>query len=375
MTSSTLVNPALDHLRQIPLYVPGKPIQEVQRELGLKTVVKLASNENPWGPTAAVKARVLKAVHGSVDEGMALYPVSDGLYLRTAIAKRRGVDPGQVILGNGSTEILEMAAKAFLLEGGSGIAARHSFALYSIAIQTAGGRFLESPGTTEELEIDTLLAAVQPDTRLVYVGNPNNPTGTILTKADMARLVRELRQDILLVVDQAYAEYVDPASYPDATVHLGDRANLLVLRTFSKIHCLAGLRIGYGLASPELLSLLERVRSPFNTNHLAQVAAEVAVADESFEAFCRQKNLEARTAFLEEAAKHRCRVTGQAGNFLLMETQFPAAELFKDLLHQGVIVRPMQAYGLPNHIRVTMGAPQEMAAFWRALGPILACGC
>jgi histidinol-phosphate aminotransferase len=268
-----------------------------------------------------------------------------------------------------------MAAKAFLLDGGSGIASRHSFAIYGIAIQTAGGRFLESPGSTQELEIDTLLAAVQPDTRLVYLGNPNNPTGTMLDKAQMARLVRELRPDILLVVDQAYAEYVDPASYPDATVHLGDRANLLVLRTFSKIHCLAGLRIGYGLASPELLSLLERVRSPFNTNHLAQVAAEVAVADESFEAFSRQKNLEARTAFMQEAAKHRCQVTGQAGNFLLMETQFPAAELFKDLLHQGVIVRPMQGYGLPNHIRVTMGAPQEMAAFWRALGPILSCGC
>jgi histidinol-phosphate aminotransferase len=378
MTPTTLVNPAFEHLRQIPLYVPGKPIQEVQRELGLGSIVKLASNENPWGPTPAVKARVLRAVSGSADEGLGLYPVSDGLYLRTAIANRRGFSPDQVILGNGSSEIIEMAAKAMLLDGGSGVAAKYSFAIYSIATQTAGGTFIESPGNPLELEVETLLAAVRPDTRIVYLGNPNNPTGTMLDRAALAHLVAALREDILLVVDQAYAEYVDPAIYPDASVHLAERANLLVLHTFSKIHCLAGLRIGYGLGRPELLSLLERVRSPFNTNHLAQVAAEVAVQDVAFEAFSREKNRSAREAFLLEAGKHRCQVSGQAGNFLLMETVFPAPELFRDLLKRGVIVRPMQGYGLPNHIRITLGTPEEMVSFWKAIGPILdhaGCGC
>jgi histidinol-phosphate aminotransferase len=378
MTVSTSINPAFEHLRQIPLYVPGKPIQEVQRELGLDSIIKLASNENPWGPTEAVKNRVLRAVSGSKDEGLGLYPISDGMYLRSAIARRRGFNPDQIILGNGSSEIIEMAAKAVLLDGGSGVAPKHSFAIYSIATQTAGGRFIESPGSPDELDADSIIAAVQADTRIVYLGNPNNPTGTMLDKASLARLVQDLRDDILLVVDQAYAEYVDPDTYPDAAVHLKERTNLLVLHTFSKIHCLAGLRIGYGLGHPEVLSLLERVRSPFNTNHLAQVAAEVAVADVAFEAFSRQKNQEARDAFYAEGKLHRCTVSGQAGNFLLMETILPAAELFKDLLRKGIIVRPMQGYGLPNHIRVTMGTPEEMAAFWTAIIPILdntGCGC
>jgi histidinol-phosphate aminotransferase len=313
MTVTPAANPSFDHLRKIPLYVPGKPIQEVQRELGLESIVKLASNENPWGPTAAVKQRLVRAVNGSEDESVSLYPVSDGLYLRTAIARRRGVAPEQVILGNGSSEIIEMAAKAALLDGGSGVAPKHSFAIYGIATQTVGGRFIESPATATDFTAESILAAVQPDTRIVYLGNPNNPTGTILDRTSLAKLVRQLRHDILLVVDQAYAEYEDPDIYPDASAHLPERENLLVLHTFSKIHCLAGLRIGYGLGRPALLSLLERVRSPFNTNHLAQVAAEVAVEDQAFEAFSRHKNQEARIAFLEEAVKHRCKVTGQAG--------------------------------------------------------------
>lgn len=271
-----------------------------------------------------------------------------------------------------------MAAKATLLDGGSGVASKHSFAIYSIATQTAGGRFIESPGSPTELDADAIIASVQADTRIVYLGNPNNPTGTMLDRASLKRLVEDLRDDILLVVDQAYAEYVDPETYPDASVHLPDRTNLLVLHTFSKIHCLAGMRIGYGLGHPEVLSLLERVRSPFNTNHLAQVAAEVAVQDFAFEAMSRTRNQEARAAFEAEAKLHRCTVSGQAGNFLLMETVFPAPELFKDLLKKGVIVRPMQGYGLPNHIRISMGTPEEMAAFWKAAAPILdntGCGC
>ncbi len=167
----------------------------------------------------------------------------------------------------------------------------------------------------------------------------------------------------------------DPADYPDTASYLDERPNLLVLHTFSKIHALAAMRIGYGLGSKELMGLLERVRSPFNTNHLAQAAAEVAVQDVAFEAFSRQKNAEARAAFLIEAAKHRCQLTGTGGNFVLMETAFPAAELFNELLRRGVIVRPMQGYGLPTHIRITFGKPEEMLAFWTAAGPLLDGGC
>jgi histidinol-phosphate aminotransferase len=367
--------PGFEHLSGIPLYVPGKPIQEVQRELGLTRIVKLASNENPWGPTEAVKARVAAVVAGSEFEGLGLYPVSDGYYLRQRIAERKGVTVDRVVLGNGSSEILEMVAKAAFLGGGSAVIPMHSFAIYGIATQTVGGRVIESHASATELDVDDILRSVADDTRLVYLGHPNNPTGVRLERAALERLVRNLREDIVLVVDQAYAEYEDPAEYPDAAAYLDERPNLLVLHTFSKIHALAALRIGYGLGSKELMGYLERVRSPFNTNHLAQAAAEVAVQDLAFEAFSRQKNCEARATFVLEAAKHRCQLSGTSGNFVLLETAFPAADLFKGLLQRGVIVRPMQGYGLPNHIRVTFGKPQEMETFWSAAGPLLDGGC
>jgi histidinol-phosphate aminotransferase len=355
--------------------VPGKPIQEVQRELGLDHVVKLASNENPWGPTEAVKARLMDIIAGSELESLALYPVSDGHYLRRAIAARKGVDPSQVVLGNGSSELLELVAKAAFLEGGSAVIPAYSFAIYGIATQTAGGRVIESRASCAEVDVDDLLRQVAPDTKLVYLGHPSNPTGIRLEKAQLERLVRGLREDIVLVVDQAYAEYEDPATYPDAAAYLSERPGLLVLHTFSKIHALAALRMGYGLGSPELLSYLERVRSPFNTNRLAQAAAEVAVQDRIFEAFSRERNTEARVAFTQEAARHRCQLSGTSGNFILLESVFPAKDLFQELLQRGVIVRPMQGYGLPNHIRVTLGRPEEMAAFWAAAGPLLDGGC
>ena len=367
--------PAFEQLSRIPLYVPGKPIQEVQREFGLTRIVKLASNENPWGPTEAVKARVAAVIAGSEFEGLSLYPVSDGYYLRKRIAERKGVALDRVVLGNGSCEILEMIAKAAFLDGGSAIIPAYSFAMYAIATQTAGGRVIESRATATELDVDDILQAVAVDTRLVYLSHPNNPTGIRLEKAALRRLVHELRDDIVLVVDQAYAEYEEPGAYPDAAAYLDERPNLLVLHTFSKIHALAALRMGYGLGSKELMGLIERVRSPFNTNHLAQAAAEVAVQDVAFEAFARQKNTEARAAFSLEATKHRCSLSGTSGNFILMETAFPAVDLFKALLQRGVIVRPMQGYGLPNHVLVTLGKPEEMQVFWSAVGPLLDGGC
>jgi histidinol-phosphate aminotransferase len=367
--------PSFEHLSRIPLYVPGKPIQEVQRELGLTRIVKLASNENPWGPTEAVKKRVAAVVSGSEFEGLGIYPVSDGYYLRKRVAERKGVSVERVILGNGSSEILELVAKAAFLEGGSAVIPKHSFAIYGIATQTAGGRVIESRASTTELDVDDILHSIAEDTRLVYLGHPNNPTGLRLEAAAVERLVQHLREDIILVVDQAYAEYEDPSSYPDTAAFLNERPNLLVLHTFSKIHALAALRIGFGLGSKELMGFLERVRSPFNTNHLAQVAAEVAVQDLDFEAFSRQKNTEARVAFTLEAAKHRCQISGTSGNFMLLESAHLAKELFQELLKRGVIVRPMHGYGLPNHIRITFGKPEEMQAFWNAAGPLLDGGC
>ena len=364
-----------EHLRRLPRQRPGQHLQELRPE---GPVIQLADNGNPWGPAEAVRERLLQAVAGAGLDELRRFPPADGLALRRAIGRRRGVDPGQVILGNGSMEILGVAARAMLMDGGSGLAARHSFAAFGLATQAAGGRFIECHATALEVEAAHLLAAVQPDTRIVYLGHPNNPTGTLLERAALAQLARALREDILLVVDQAYAEYTDPGDYPSALELLPERKNLLVLQTFSKIHGLAGLRVGYGIANPDLADLLERVRCPFNTSHLAQLAAEAAIGQEAFEAECRARNLEARAAFLAEAERHRCRVSGQAGNFILMETVFPAQELFRDLLRQRVLVCPADSDGLPNHVRVSMGTPQEMTAFWKVAGPILdnlGCGC
>jgi len=360
-----------EQVEKIPLYVPGKPIQEVKREFGLDHIVKLASNENPWGPTSAVKERILKAVNGGDDEGIGFYPVSDGFYLRQAIAEHSHVKLNQVVLGNGSAEIIEMAAKACFISGGSAVIPRHSFAIGSIATQTAGGRVIETQATATEVDVDAILKAIQPDTRMVYIANANNPTGVQIERDGIARLVKEVRGDILVVVDQAYAEYSNPDQFPNAADFLGERENLLVLHTFSKIYALAALRIGYGLSNERIITLLERVRSPFNTNHLAQIAAEVAIKDLEFVSFCRTKNQQARDAFFAEAKKHRCTASGNAGNFVLLETAIPAPDFFRDLLKKSVIVRPMHGYGLPYHQRVTLGRPEEMEAFWAAAAPML----
>jgi histidinol-phosphate aminotransferase len=362
---------SFERLEKIPLYVPGKPIQEVKREFGLKHIVKLASNENPWGPSAAVKERIVAAVAGTDDEGLELYPVSDGYYLRKAISEYRKANLNQIMLGNGSAELIEMAAKACFIDGGSAVMPRHSFALGSIGTQTAGGRLIETHATATEVDVDAIIKAVQPDTKMVYIANLNNPTGVMVDDGGIARLVKDLREDILLVVDQAYIEYSAPGEFPDAAHYLKERENLLVLHTFSKIYALAGLRIGYALGNERIITLLERVRSPFNANHIAQVAAEVAIKDVDFISFCFEKNRQARETFLAEAKKHRCTVTGAAGNFMLIETAMHAPDLFLALLKKSVIIRPLHGYDLPQHIRVTLGRPEEMEAFWAAAAPIL----
>jgi len=264
-----------------------------------------------------------------------------------------------------------MAAKACFIDGGSAVTPKHSFAIGGIAVQTAGGHLVESRATATEVDVDDVIKAIKPCTRMVYIANANNPTGVEIGRDGIKRLVREIREDILLVIDQAYAEYSSPDEFPDAAPLLGERENLLVLHTFSKIYALAALRMGYGLGNERIITLLERIRSPFNTNHMAQVAAEAAVADPEFVSFCREKNRRARGTFFDEAKKHRCTASGNAGNFVLLETAVPAPDFFTSLLKKSVIVRPMHGYGLPQHTRVSLGRPEEMEAFWAAAAPIL----
>jgi histidinol-phosphate aminotransferase len=364
-----------EHLQRLPRH---RQVPPVPRPGSPEAVVNLASNGHPGGPSEAVRARLREALEGSGADLLRFYPAADGLDLRVALAARRGVDPEQILLGNGSTELICLAAQAMLMDGGSGLSARYAFSPFGHGVQAAGGRFIQCRGEVDEADPDALLAAVQPDTRIVYLAHPNNPTGTLMDRPALARLVRNLRPDILLVVDQAYAEYEEPDAYPDAAGFLAERDNLLVLHTFSKIHGLAALRLGYGLAGTRLAGLLERVRRPFNTNHLALVAGMAALAGGEEVAAARIANRSARDAFRAAAGRYRCRVHGQAGSFLLLETVYPARELARDLYHRRVLVSPLDGYALPNHVRVAMGSPADMAAFWKAAGPVLDhldCGC
>jgi histidinol-phosphate aminotransferase len=371
MTPYPLHPPVFERLRRIPAHLPGQALRDLRRGGDL---VNLAETGNPWGPAPSVAERLRQAL----DADLALYPSADALDLRTAIAQRRDLQPDQVLVGAGSTELAAAAARAMLLDGGSGLAGKHSSPLFGAAILAAGGRLIESHASLEEPDPDALLAAVQPDTRIVFLGQPDNPTGTFLEQDALVRLARSLRPDILLVLDRAFAEYLEPDACQDAATLLAERPNLLVLHSFSKIHGLASLRIGYALGQPDLLALLERVRLPWVASHLAMAAAAAALAEPGHEAQCRGRNFETRGAFTTEARRHRCRLTGQAGNFLLMETMIPARALQRDLLSLGVLVQPMTGCDLPNHVRVTMGRPQDIQTFWKAAGAILdsqGCGC
>jgi histidinol-phosphate aminotransferase len=341
-------------------YEPGKPIEEVQRELGLSEVVKLASNENPLGPSP----RAVEAVRAAAASAHR-YPDGRSYRLREALAERLGVAPQQLVFGAGSDEILELLAKAFLREGDEAVFAWPSFAMYPIVVRGMGAQPVAVPLDADLVhDLPALAAAVTERTRLVFVCNPNNPTGTSVGAADFEAFARALPEHVVLAVDEAYAEYARRPDFPDALALVTRRPGTVVLRTFSKIYGLAGLRIGYGVADPELAGYLERARHPFNVNSLAEVAALAALDDHAHVARARSTN-EAGAVFLErELEKLGHAVWPTDANFLLART---GAGTFERLLRQGVIVRPMAGFGLPEHVRITIGLPEENERLVKAL--------
>lgn len=338
--------------------------------------IDLATNRNPWGPAERVRLRVQEAIAGMNPEEVGVYPEPGDATLRTAIGSQTGLRMNQVILGHGSTDLLGMAVRATRTQGGSLLLPQLSFEAAGLAARAAGVRLVESLATLTEVDVDRLLQAVQPDTRLVYLADVNNPTGIRVGVSDLARLAQHLRGDILLVVDQAYVEYEDPGDVSDASHLLAMRERLLILRTFSKIHALAGLRVGYGLGNPWVISRLEFERSPGDLPRLTQIAAHAALQDGTFVATSRARNQEARSMFLCESLRHRCNVSGEGGNFMVLESVFPAEEFAKDLFRRGIAVKPLQGYGLLQQVRISLGTPEQMAAFWQAATPLLdGAGC
>lgn len=363
--------PALDYVRAIAPYQAGKPIEELAREFGLKAdeIVKLASNENPLGMPPSARNAITRALQHLAEAGR--YPDSNGFELKAALSSKFGVAPEWITLGNGSNDILELAAAALLAPGTSCVYSQHSFAVYALATQARGARAIVVPAKNLGHDLDAMLAAIVPDTRLMYVANPNNPTGTFVPHAQIAAFLARVPKDVVVVLDEAYNEYLPAQHRFDSTAWVRQHPNLLISRTFSKAYGLAGLRIGYGIAQTELTDLLNRVRQPFNVNTLAQAAAVAALADAEFLRTSFEVNLRGMQQLIAGFDALGLEHVPSYGNFVLVKVG-PAAKIYRELLKRGVIVRPVANYGLPEWLRVSIGLPEENAKFLAALPEALA---
>lgn len=355
-------------LQDIKPYVPGKPVEEVERELGLKDVLKLASNENPLGPSPLG----LEALQEAACK-VSYYPDGYCFYLRRALAARLGVREDNLIIGNGSDEILKLLAEAFVRPGEEAVMASPSFSEYEFATQLMGGCPVPVPSRALYHDIDAMLAAVNERTRLFFICNPNNPTGTIVPARDVERVLDELPPGVLVVLDEAYYEYVDDPAYPQSIKYvLQGRDNVIVLRTFSKIYGLAGLRVGYGVAVPELVAMVSRTREPFNVNLLAQAAARAALDDTAHLERSRQVNAEGKQYLYGEFARMKLEYVPTQANFVFVNLGVDSREVFTRMLKKGVIIRTGDIFGLPTWMRVTIGTPEQNRRMIQALGEVLA---
>ncbi|MFA6268158.1 MAG: histidinol-phosphate transaminase [Pseudolabrys sp.] len=354
-----------DYIRAISPYVPGKPITELAREMGIPVdkIVKLASNENPLGMSPKARAAVEKALAGAER-----YP--DQFELIAALAERSGLAQEQIVLGNGSNDVLDMAARVFLAPGRSAVYSQHAFAVYPLATISAGGACIVVPAKHYGHDLAAMRAAIRPGTRLVWIANPNNPTGNFAPYGEVKAFLASVPADVAVVLDEAYNEYLAPADRVDTLGWIKEFPNLIVTRTFSKVYGLAGLRVGYAAASIEVADLMNRVRQPFNVNNLAIAAAVAALDDHAFLAESYDLNRRGMEQIVAGLKHLGLEHIPSHGNFVTFAVPDGAA-INRKLLQQGVIVRPIAGYGLPNHLRVTIGLERENVRFLEALGSAL----
>jgi len=354
---------APSHIRDIAPYQPGKPISELAREMGLDeaSIIKLASNENPLG----VSPRARRAIQNVLD-GLSRYPDGNGFELKRALAARYGVAQERIVLGNGSNDVLDLAARAFLTARDSAVYSQHAFAVYPLAVQAMGAAGIEVPARDFGHDPEAMLRAVRANTRVVFIANPNNPTGTMIQAAQLEAFVAALPQQILIVLDEAYNEYVPPEFRIDTVAWLSRFPNLVLTRTFSKVYGLAGLRMGYAFAAAGVADLMNRVRQPFNVNSVSLAAAAAALDDTDF---VRQSSELNRSGMIQITGGLAQLGTGYIrsfGNFVSFKVN-DAAGVYQRLLKLGVIVRPIASYGLPDYLRVTIGLESENARFLESL--------
>ena len=357
----TLYEQSLPYIRAISPYQPGKPITQLAREMGLavEQIVKLASNENPLGMSPKARVAVTEAI-----AGLARYP--DDFALKQSLAERTGLGRECIVLGNGSNDVLDIIARVFLAPGRSAVFAQYAFAVYPLATLAAGGEGIAVAARDYGHDLDAMRAAIRPDTRLLWIANPNNPTGTFVPYAQLQAFLQSLPAEVVVVLDEAYNEYLPPAERVDTTAWLAVFPNLVITRTFSKIYGLAGLRIGYALCSAEIADLMNRVRQPFNCNNLALAAAIAALDDHQFVASSYALNRSGMAQIVGGLKRLGCTHIPSHGNFLT----FRAADAHlvnQKLLKQGVIVRPIASYGMPEWLRVTIGTESENTRFLAAL--------
>ena len=354
-----------EYIRSLVPYEPGKPIEEVEREFGIANSVKLASNENPLGPSP----KALAAVRAKLDQ-LNLYPDGDCFYLKQGLSKKLGVAPENLIFGNGSNEIIELAARTFMRPGDEAVMAEQAFVVYQLIVQAVGGKGVAVPLKNCTHDLAALAAAVSARTRVVFLANPNNPTGTIYRRSEWEAFLGGVSRDVLLIVDEAYFEYVQDPDYPDSLRYHSQDRSILTLRTFSKLYGLAGLRIGYGVASKEVIGLMQRVRQPFNVNAPAQWAALAALDDLDHVKRSLDVNRQGLDYLQREFQRLGLEFVPSQANFILVRVG-KGQEIFKRLLAEAVIVRPTTGYRFPEHVRVTVGTMEENRKFIDALEKIL----
>ncbi len=358
------LNPSLATL---PVYQPGRPIQEVARELGLDAadIIKLASNENPLGPSPAAVAAMEQAI-----QSLHLYPDGNAFYLKQKLAAKLGVTTANLILGNGSNEIIEFIGHALMAPGAEVVVSQYCFAVYPIVTSLFGAKLITVPAKDHGHDIPAMLRAITPQTRVIFVANPNNPTGTLIPAADIERLIREVPSNVLIAMDEAYVEFLDEPLDLLPMIRSGQVPNLLLMRTFSKIYGLAGLRLGYGIGHPDLIAALEKIRQPFNINSLIQAGALAALDDEEHIDGTRRNNAEGLKLYEDAFRELKLTFVPSSANFILVRVD-DGQKVFAELQKLGVIVRPMAGYQLPEWIRISIGSPAEnqrcLAALRQAL--------
>lgn len=352
---------AVPGVQKLNPYIPGKPISELERELGIENIIKLASNENPLGPSP----KAMEAIKSEMDE-LALYPDGNGFALKKALAEKHGVDMNCITLGNGSNDVLVLLAEAYLTPEHNAIYSQYSFAVYPIAIQAVGAEHQMIPALPWQsnsplgCDLDLMKSAINDETRIIFIANPNNPTGSFLGEDELYEFIKAVPEQVIMVLDEAYLEYSPEEERVDGTKWLSEFDNLVITRTFSKAYGLAGFRVGYCLSNPDIANVINRIRQPFNVNSLALAAATAALGDDEF----LQKSMKVNAAgmqLLEDKCEDlNLRYVPSKGNFILVDFGRDAMPIYQKMLELGVITRPVANYGLPNCLRITIGSEAEM---------------